>query len=300
MSLENISTDARREHIEELASVYALGALTEEADLQEFENLIESGDPMLSHSLEQMLAVSASLAAAVPQFTPPAAIRASLIDAINNKTYPTETKPPRIENAKPSADAVRLKTRSRYFIGTSFVAGLLICYLVALNVSSSAKLDRSNDLMKSLLKQTDSLRAATTEANPKTENDPSQPGVQPNDNPVNKRFFSLFADPDLKLVTLASMPAGATRQHLFFSPKQKMIYFVYDNSHPMNAGKTYELWAVIGSKAPVSIGSFKIDPKKDPPVYSFPAKLKAKPDSFSISEQHDADHAIFSGNVPKE
>jgi len=299
MPVDTPVADARREHIEELASAYALGALTEETDLREFESLVEAGDPTLSASLEQMLAVSGALAAAVPQVTPPAAIRASLFEAIKNENFQPDNQPARTQNTKPSTDAIRLKRRTRYFIGTSFVSGLIICILVALNVSSSAKLDRSNDLMRSLLKQTDSLRAENI-PNPKPENDSVVPTEESKNNPLNKRFFSLFADPDLKLVTLASMPEGATRQRLFYSPKQKMIYFVYDNTHPIDVAKTYELWAISGGKFPKSLGTFKIDTKKDPPVYGFSLKLKTMPDSFSLSEQNNSDHPIFTGSIPKQ
>jgi hypothetical protein len=299
MSYDTTYSESEREHIEELAAAYSLGALTDEADLQEFEKLVESGDSHLSKSLELMLGASAALAASVPQFTPPAALRSSLLDSINNPTNTAQNGQEPGHNAKPNSDAVRLKTRTRYFIGTSFVASLLICILVAMNVSSSAKLDRSNDLMRSLLKQTDSLRAVIGGPSAKPENDSAGPISESKNDPANSRFFSLFADPDLKLITLASMPSGSSRQHLVFSPKQKAIYFVYDNSHPIDASKTYELWAT-GSRGSVSLGKFAIDLKKSPPVYGFAAKLRSLPDSFSISVENDGDHALFSGSVTRE
>jgi anti-sigma-K factor RskA len=289
-------TDAMREHIEELSAAYALGALSDdEAGLREFEQLVEAGDPVLSKSLEHMLGATTLLASAVPQIDPPPALRASILSAVANQKLHVNGKAAQPNVTAPSEDAIRLKKRTRFFIGTSLVAGLLLCYILALNVSNSAKLDRSNDLMRSLLRQTDSLRAVNAEASPKPDNGQQVDEGTSKNNPLNKRFFSMFGDADLKLVTLASTPLGAARQHLFFSPKQKTIYFVYDNEHPMDAAKTYEISAIVGSKAPVSIGTFKIDPKKDPPVYAFATKIR-NADSFTISVVNGA--VVYAGNMP--
>src|SRR2546421_299441 len=66
MTTEKISADTRREHIEELAAAYSLGALTDHNDLEEFQQLVESGDPALAASLEEMLEASSALAIAAP------------------------------------------------------------------------------------------------------------------------------------------------------------------------------------------------------------------------------------------
>ena len=67
MSHDHNYTEAEREHIEELSSSYVLGSLTEDdAGLKEFETLIESGDPLLATTLEQMLGASVALAVAAP------------------------------------------------------------------------------------------------------------------------------------------------------------------------------------------------------------------------------------------
>src|ERR1700730_6194146 len=85
MSNESNYNDSAREHIEELSSAYVLGALhDDEAGLREFETLIESGDPLLAASLEQMLEASVALALVAPQIAPPPALRSSLLARVEN------------------------------------------------------------------------------------------------------------------------------------------------------------------------------------------------------------------------
>src|SRR5450631_910837 len=97
MSNNQIYTDAERGHIEELSSAYVLGSLTEdEAGLKEFESLIESGDPLLSKTLEQMLGASVMFAMAVPSVQPPASLRASLLESVGRSKQS-----PNAENQKP-------------------------------------------------------------------------------------------------------------------------------------------------------------------------------------------------------
>jgi len=303
-------TESEREHIEELSSSYVLGSLTEDdAGLEEFETLVESGDPLLSKTLEQMLGASVALAMAAPSVEPPASLRASLLENITNvKQSAGGSEQDPVNDQKkpiPSQDAIRLKRRTRYFIGTSIFSGLLLCVLVAMNVSKSAMLDRSNDLMKALLKQTDSLRQIT-ESTVDHPNDSTQPApaAVANDNSNLHRFLKMFGENDSRLVTLASSPMGTTRQHLFFSPGQRTVALLRENLRPLEGNKTYELWATVGNKAPVAIGTFRIDPKSTPSVLNFSTKLKTA-SSFAISIEPGSGGSvrkgtvIFTGDVPK-
>ena len=310
MSNESTYTDAVREHVEDLSSAYVLGALNEdEAGLREFESLIESGDPFLGATLEQMLEASAALALAVPQITPPAALRSSLLDKVeqlkktNQNGSGSSTSFDNSRNLLPSEESVRLKKRTRYFIGTSILSGLLLCILLALNVSKSAMLDRSNVLMRALLKQTDSLRQ-NNDSNSKTDSLPLTQEVTPKNNEDLNHFFAMFSENDSRLVTLASAPLGSAREHLFFSPKQRRISLLLERLRPLEPNKIYELWATVGNKSPVAIGTFKVDNDKNPSIYTFPTKLKSA-DSFSISIENGnggstrRGNVVFIGNVPK-
>ncbi|MEP7235193.1 MAG: anti-sigma factor [Ignavibacteriota bacterium] len=304
---------AQQEHLEELSAAYVLGSLSEDKEgLAEFESLIESGDPHLAQTLEQMLGASVTLALAVPAVEPPAALRTSLMESIGKVKQTTDNSTTQQDSFTekrspvPSQDALRLKTRTRYFIGTSILSGLLLCTLVAMNVSKSAKLDRSNDLMKALLHQTDSLRAISG-TDPTTHPTDSLAAVvtpAPKDSPDLTRFFAMFGESDSRLVTLASAPMGTTRQHLFFSPRQRMVSLLRENLRPLDANKSYVLWAIVGNKAPVAIGSFRVDGKNTPQVLNFPTKLKSA-DSFAISVEPGSGgsvrrgNVIFTGSVPK-
>jgi anti-sigma-K factor RskA len=305
MSNDHIYTDSEREHIEQLSAEYVLGTLTEDEEgLKEFESLVESGNPVLSKTLEQMLAASLSLAMAVPQVDPPAGIRSSLLDKIEK----TKQNIPSAEDHSkiPSQDAVRLKRRTRYFIGTSVLSGLLLCLLVAMNVTSSAKLDRSNVLMKGLMHQIDSLRAINSSetASKQTDSLPAATAPAEKENPELGGFLAMFGENDARIVTLASAPLGTTRQHLFFSPKQQRVAVLREHLPPLEGNKTYELWATVGHKAPIAIGTFRVDSKKTPSIINFSTKLKAA-DSFAISIEPGSvgdtrkGSVIFIGSVPK-
>ncbi|MDP4219408.1 MAG: anti-sigma factor, partial [Bacteroidota bacterium] len=206
---------------------------------------------------------------------------------------------------QPSPEAAMLKKRTRIFIGTSIFSGLLLCLLLALNVSKSAKLDRSNDLMRALLKQTDSLRQENAGTSTKMENDSlhSTAETGPGVDQALSHFFAMFSENDSRLVTLASSPLGTARQHLFFSPKQRMIALLRENLKALDANKTYTLWATVGGKAPIAIGNFRVDSKKNSPILTFPTKLKTA-DSFSISIEsgngggNNRGNVIFTGEVP--
>ncbi len=309
MSTEQIYNDVQREHIEELCAAYTLGALSEdEAGLREFEGLVESGDPYLSKTLEKMLAACSILALAVPLLEPPVSARAALLEHVEKISVSQNGSTSRDDLRKPapSEDAVKLKRRTRFYIFSSLAATSLLCVLLAMNVSKSAKLDRSNDLMKALLKQTDSLRQNNDNANIKSENDslPLAGKTSDNDGAISRKFIAMFAENDARLVTLASAPLGSARQHLFFSPKQKTIAILRETLRPLDPNKSYVLWATVGNRSPVAVGSFKVDSQKNSQVISIPTKLRYA-DSFAISIENGTDATeqkgkiIFVGNVPK-
>ena len=87
----------------------------------------------------------------------------------------------------------------------------------------------------------------------------------------------MFGAQDARLVTMASAPLGAARQHLFFSPKQRTVAVMRENLRPIDEDKTYELWATVGDKPPVAIGTFKIDQKNDPPIFILSNKAENMP-----------------------
>lgn len=311
MLQENNYSDSEREHIADLASAYALGALWgDDEALQEIETHIESGDPVLAASLEQMLEASMVFAMAAPQVSTPASVRTALLESVEKLKTSTNGKATKaqyddLRKPNPSQDALRLKKRTRYFIATSILSGFLLCTLIAMNISKAAKLDRSNDLMKALLHQIDSLRDTRGITSPAAENDPLVETAAPLSTTSDvDHFFAMFAAPDAHLVTLVSSPSGAARQHLIFSPKQKTISVMREKLRPLAAGQTYELWATVGENSPIAIGTFNVGSKNDPPVYTFSTKLK-NVDSFAISIEKGNGGGtrngklIFVGNMPK-
>lgn len=293
MDNERTYSQAEREEIEALASAYALGVLTEsEPDFARFQSLLEAGDPVLVNALEECFESSVALADSAEQIDAPASIKSALLNRISNAekqgttermvTYGNDKTP------VPASIVRKIRSKNRTLISVSVVGGLLICTLLAMNVMKSAKLDRSADLMKSLLKQTDSLRASNHE-------------YAVSDSLV-RCVLGMLQEENARLVTMTT-PAQPKHQHLFFSPKQKMVVVMREDLPILDSMHYYEVWAVVDHK-PTPVGNFVVDPKDKEPMYTFKADL-ASADAFGISVEtrgaapNPQSPMIFAGEVPR-
>lgn len=284
-NLAHSENTTEHDRIESLAAAYVLGALPEtEPDFKEFEALLESGDPYVGHTLEGYFNAVSLLADLAPQFDAPASLKAGLITKAT--TYQQNGFSHRLAQSEADKAALplerKLKTKNRTIIGISFVGGLLVCILLALNVSNSAKLDRSNDLMKALLHQTDSLRgltAATTNTAPASTNgDIAEFGI---DKALVGPVISMFQEGSGRKINLSTHTAPSNDM-LYYSPKRKVVVVMRGELAPVDENHTYELWAQVGSGAPKPVGTFRIDANSKQPMYAMATTLDAV-DSFSLS-----------------
>ena len=287
-----------RERIESLAAAYVLGALPEsEPDYQDFERLLEANDPYLNEVLEQYFASSVLLADLAPQHDAPAFVKEQILSSAS--AYKQNGFSERLTQYDADKQALplerKLRTKNRTIIGVSLISGIIICLLLAMNVSNSAKLDRSNDLMKALLHKTDSLQAlstGTTTNIPGTSTSVNTIGI---DGALVGPVISMFQEGSGRKITLSTLTAPG-HDLLYFSPKQHVVVVMRGELPPIDENHTYQLWSHKGSGAPQSVGTFRVDATSKQPMYAIATNLDAI-DSFSLTVEPKGGSTTRTGPV---
>jgi len=280
----------RRERIEELAAAYALGALSEdEPAMQEFEQLVESGDPYMAETLETMLDASAVLAFAAPETEPSDAVRSELLSRIQLTKQDTRSRGRErgtgySDNREPVPFSIlenKLKKRTRTLVGVSVVAGLIMCVLGSLLIFRSADMTARDVAVNDLKKQRDSLFVLM--------------GDMAKTDSAAKAMFALFSEKNSSVVTMASTAEKQPQTHrVYFSREQKKIFVMKESLPPLEKGKIYELWLIKGSEPPMPVGVFDISSKQS--IFSFSAPLDDA-DAFAVSIEPEGGSKLPQGPV---
>jgi anti-sigma-K factor RskA len=290
---ERTYSQAEREEIEALASAYVLGALTEsEPDFARFQALLEAGDPVLVAALEELFEASVIFADAAPTADAPDHIKAGLLQSVAKAerdgtadrmvTYGSDKAP------IPASVSRTIRAKNRLLVGITVGGGLVICALLAMIVSRTAKIERGSDLMKTMLRQTDSLEHTIRE-------------YAVNDS-LTRCVLSMLQEENARLVTMTT-PQEPKHHHLFYSPKQKMVVVMREDMPQLDSMHVYEVWAVVDHKH-MPVGSFVVDPKDKEPMYTFSANI-ASAEAFGISietkgaEPNPDSPMLFAGEVPR-
>lgn len=215
-----------RDEINELAAVYALGALEGE-DLARFEALLAARDPDSLAALEEFEAALVGLAAAAE--TPPSSVKAALMARIASEG-----------RARPNIGAVRPpQGRSRRSLWPTIWAGAMAAGIAAIAVGlwvSSAYEKRLDGLAR---------EAAVLRA----ELDRQQAVV------------GLLRDPATQIIALSGLePAPSARARMIWNAPVGGL-FVAAGLPAIPDGKSYQLWAIVEKSAPVSAGVFTVDAK---------------------------------------
>lgn len=266
-----------QERIEELCAAYALGALSEgDPGWGEFEALLASNDPFFAAALESMLTSAALLAEAAPQADAPAKAKTELFDRIDaiekggiNDFYAAryagnEAPIPRIADLEK-----RLKKRTRLAVALAVVLGGLFITMASLYVSRSWQYDASVIAMRKMATEHDSLTAVVADL---TKSDSA-----------SRSLLAMFDEEMPKMIMLARTgEPKPEEQMMLFSPKMKKVFVMRGNLAPLDSAKTYELWQIRGSEAPIPVGIFSPDPASKQMIYSFDL-TSAETDAFAIS-----------------
>lgn len=277
MAEERTYNEQERERIEELCAAYALGSLTEgDPGWSEFESLLASNDEFFAETLESMLASATLLAEAPPQFDAPDKAKKELferIDAIEKGSvkdfyaarYAGDEAPiPRIADLEK-----RLKKRTRQTVIFSVILGLLFVTMASLYVSRTWQYNLSGIAMRKMAHERDSLGAMIAD-------------LMKSDS-ASRSLLSMLGEEMPKMITLAKAGAPQPKgEMMLFSPKMKKVFVMRGDLPMLDSTKTYELWQMRGSEAPIPVGMFSPNPNSREMMYSFDL-ASAETDAFAIS-----------------
>jgi anti-sigma-K factor RskA len=211
-----------RDEISELATAYALGSL-EGGDLARFEALLRADDAEALAALRDAESTLVDLAAAAP-VSPPPAVKAALMARIAAAP------------SAPSAPALAVPRRRRpvwpIILSGAMAAGIA-AVVVGWSVSSTYE-----KRLDALARDADQLKAELR----------SQQAV-----------IAILRDPTTQVVALAGLPPAPTARARMMWHANAGGVFVATGLPAPPPGKTYQLWAIAGSDAPVSAGVFSVD-----------------------------------------
>ncbi len=208
-----------QDEIGELAAAYALGGLEGE-ERARFEALLAAGDPETLRALREAEETLAGLAAALPE-PPPAAVKEALMERIA---------------AAPGSRRPAPRRRKSVFwpvvLSAAMAAGLA-AVVVGWSVSSTYE-KRLDMLTHDADQLREELRAQQT-------------------------IIAILRDPTTQVVALAGLaPAPTAKARMMWHATAGGIFVATGLPTPP-AGKTYQLWAIAGTNAPVSAGVFNVD-----------------------------------------
>ncbi len=210
------------EELNELAAGYALEGLEGE-DRARFEALLDAGDRDAHAALRDFAATLAAVGASSAE-APPPEVKAKLLA--------------RIEREWTTAAVARAPTvsprRSTFWPGV--VSGAVAAGLVALVVGWLIASEYAQRL--------DTLERGAAELRVELES--------------QKALLELLRDPATQVVALSGVgPASAARGRMMWHARAGGYLVAADLPAPP-AGKTYQLWAIAGTNAPVSGGVFTV------------------------------------------
>lgn len=299
MATENNRQDEYRAHLEEMAAAYALGALDDPAERTYFEDLIAARDPVALQLLGEMFDVSSVLAQTTPQIDAPPEVEESLLKKIRHTPKspdseipaPIEHKAtaigdkPAIPGEKPAY--VRMKVKPLiYGAGALFMMAIIALSVRLLNQRGPDEETIAH--LAVVTKQRDSLVATLQD--------------RLHADSVTHAVFKMLQERNSRMVTLVRTQKKDIRQHLFFSPDQKMVVFMDEDMPPPPADSTYQLWQIVEGKT-ISVGTMDMAKKQD--MYDFPAASE-KADGFAVTLEAKGGSpkpkgpVLFAGVVPQQ
>jgi anti-sigma-K factor RskA len=303
MVTENKRQEEYRAHLEEMAAAYALGALDDPAERTYFEDLIAARDPLALELLGQMFDVSSILAQTGPMYDAPASVEESLLKKLHHTPTSPEKPVPPPQQPKaggiggPLADKAPVAAERRAYVpmklkpyiigGTALLVMLVIAFSVRLLNQRGPDAETIAHLNQ-LTRQRDSLVAVIT-------------GRHHADS-ITQAVFRMLQERGARMVTLVKSQEKDTRQHLFFSPQQKMVVFMDEDLPAPPPNKTYQLWQIAEGKT-MSVGT--IDKSKDVDMYDFPAPHE-KAEGFAVTLEDSGGSPepkgpiLFAGAVPQQ
>jgi len=218
------------ERMEELASLHALGALSE-AESREFQKAL-AADPELQELVARLSAVTAAMAGAVPSVEPPPQLRAKVLAQVAS---------PQKIVALPERNFAHV---SRWLWALATCLAILLAVVLEHDSrlrktvgDQAAQIDQLNLVAQSLLSASNDLSRTVL-------------ALQETNRLVNLRVAMLNS-----LVADAPKTVAVT---LWDNQRQGGV-FVAENLKPLPADEDYELWVIDENQHPVAAGVFHVE-----------------------------------------
>jgi len=244
--------------LEETASAYVLGSLESEEDRRAFESLLVQGDPEATQLLEQMMLSASALGRNVEEQEAPTRVRASLAARIQHQSpsrnvVEREKRQDVLFVDKPAVTQQKFKQRSI----TSFLLGALasaVVFMIGYGLVQSS----NQSSVTAVKEERDSLRVVLRE--------------RMHDDSVTHAVFTMLQERNSYFVVMTKAPE-APRQHLFWSPRQRMVVVMRETLGPLDSNKVYQVWQFADSERPISLGTFAVDPQKPRDMFDFKSPM---------------------------
>jgi len=215
------------DELSELAAGYALGAL-EGDERARFEALVRARDAEALRALRQCEESLARLAAEHPE-PPPASVKAALLARV--------AAAPRGAAATPGGAISMTRPRPRRSVWTVVLAGALAAGIaaIAVGLTVSARYERR---LEALGQQAADLRTQVQR---------------------EQSLLAILRDPATQLVALRGQATSPEARARMLWHEKGGGLLVAAGLPPAPAGKAYQLWAIAGTRPPVSAGVFAVD-----------------------------------------
>jgi anti-sigma-K factor RskA len=238
-----------RERRDELASLHALGVLTE-GERSELAALASS-DPTLAGDLRALEGAVAALGGAVPQVDPPAALRARVLASITGAVpeqrangASTATTPLGAGNVTPMRPR-EPRRPAQTFAWLAAAASLVAA--VGMGAWTWQLQDRVRELDERLAAAQDEVITLQRTL-----------GTAQEETKLLKAQATVLVAPDLLRVDLAGQPnAPAASGRAYWSRRSGMV-FATTALPPLPANKSYQVWVIADQQAPISAGLVRL------------------------------------------
>jgi anti-sigma-K factor RskA len=224
--------------LKNLIPAYCLGAI-DEAEKRQIEDHLEDGCPECQIVMSEMLTVTAVLASAAEEKSPPVYLKDRIMSQIQTR------QPSKVRGVSDTVNEIAtraLEKSRRFWIGVSgglALASLVIVFLLARQIS---KLENA-------------LQASRSQAqiSEKLVND-LQIRLQ-----EKERILNVVQAPKVQLVDLRGLePAPAAAGRVFWNSAEKKAVFVAQNLPAPDSSQDYQLWIIRGGQ-PIDAGVFAVD-----------------------------------------
>ena len=223
------------EHDQQALAAYVAGALTPD-ERAEVEAHV-AGCPACAGELRSLMPVAGALARAVPQRTPPAALRARVLDAVG------------VHEPRAATDRAERSSGRTWLDPRVWLPAAALVALAAGTAIYAARLQNRLGELESGLAEATSRAAA------------AQRAVIDAQRVADEAQFAMavLAAPDLARIDLAGQPAAPRASARALWSRRRGMVFAASDLPPLPAGRVYQVW-VITAAGPISAGLLEPDP----------------------------------------